>query len=202
MLADAFSGLAHIIIPRRHPALAGNEEQDGEPWRGAQAWRMHKGGDPGGRIYVTIRTGKNQMPISKAVIEAAIVGFEYQKTQIDNQISELRQMLDGDSTAGTAKSDATPRKRKKFSAAARQKMALAQKARWAKIKGTSPAPAATETAKPKRTLSAAGRAAIIAATKKMWARKRAEVAKAKSVATNKTARKKVVVKKAAPAKTA
>ena len=76
------------------------------------------------------------MPASKlnrAVIEAAIVGFQHQKTEIDNQIAELRSMLTG--SAETVTPEATPGKRKKFSAAARKRMALAQKARWAKIKG-------------------------------------------------------------------
>jgi hypothetical protein len=50
-------------------------------------------------------------------------------------------------------------------------MALAQKQRWAKIKGESekPAPALAPAPKAKRKLSAAGRAAIVAATKKRWA---------------------------------
>ena len=81
--------------------------------------------------------GKEHMPVSKLnrnIIEAAIVGFEHQKTEMDRQISELRAMLTGPAeTAATP--EATPSKRKKRSAAVRRKMALAQKARWAKIKG-------------------------------------------------------------------
>jgi hypothetical protein len=56
-------------------------------------------------------------------------------------------------------------------------MAMAQRARWAAIRGESE-PSTPEAAKPKRKLSAAGRKAIIAATKKRWALKRAEAAKA------------------------
>ena len=67
------------------------------------------------------------MPISKLnrnVIEAAIVGFEHQKTQIDSQISELRAMLtDGSTPTATTTPEATPGKRKKFSAASKRKMA-------------------------------------------------------------------------------
>jgi hypothetical protein len=113
------------------------------------------------------------MPTQKLtpeIISAAINGFESQKRRIDEQIAELRTMLpDGSPPAATP--EATPGKRKKFSAAARRKMALAQKARWAKIKGE-------QAPKPKRKLSAAGRKAIIAATKKMWAAKRAAAKKA------------------------
>jgi hypothetical protein len=49
-------------------------------------------------------------------------------------------------------------------------MALAQKARWAKIKqGSAPQPARPATKKPKRTMSAAGRKRITVAQKKRWA---------------------------------
>jgi hypothetical protein len=121
--------------------------------------------------------GEKYMPVSKLnrpVIEAAIVGFEQQKRDIDNQIAELRAMLSGGPVETAATPEAAPGKRKKFSAAARRKMALAQKARWAKIKGESEKPApAKVVAKTKRKLSAAGRKAISEATKKRWAAKRA-----------------------------
>jgi hypothetical protein len=129
-----------------------------------------------GKVQVKITKGEEHMPISKSIVEAAIVGFEHQKTQIDNQIAELRSMLSGASAEPTvATPEAAPGKRKKFSAGARRRMALAQKARWAKIKGEaeSPTPVPVVARKAKRKLSAAGRAAIIAATKKMWAAKRA-----------------------------
>ena len=51
------------------------------------------------------------------------------------------------------------RKKGTMSAAARKKISLAQKARWAKQKGT-----------PKRTISAAGRKRIAAAQRARWAR--------------------------------
>jgi hypothetical protein len=59
-----------------------------------------------------------------------------------------------------------PRKGRR-SAAVRAKMAAAQKARWARIKGNGDSEPAK---KGKRRLSAAGRAAIIAAAKARWAR--------------------------------
>jgi len=119
--------------------------------------------------------GEEHMPISKSIVEAAIVGFEEQKRQIDVQISELRAMLTGGSAETTAAPEAGPVKPKKFSPAARRRMALAQKARWAKIKGEaeSPAPSPTQVPKAKRKLSAAGLKAIIASNKKMWERRRA-----------------------------
>jgi len=104
------------------------------------------------RFCVKIGLGEEHMPVSKlnsSIIEAAIVGFEHKKTQIDNQIAELRAMLSGGPAETAATPEATPGKRKKFSAAARRKMALAQKARWAKIKGET-APAAPATAPTER----------------------------------------------------
>ena len=107
--------------------------------------------------------------LTNEIIVAAIEGYESQKTRIDVQIAELKALLSGGPIETAATPEAPTRKRKKFSAASRRKMAAAQKARWAKIKGES-APSAPEPApKKKRKLSKAGRAAIVAATKKRWA---------------------------------
>jgi len=92
-----------------------------------------------------------------------------------------------------------------MSAAARARIAEAQRKRWAASKKAAEPPAPEAAPKPKRKLSAAGRRAIIAATKKRWALKRAEGAKApsriakKSAPAKKAAVKKAAVKKAASA---
>ena len=52
-----------------------------------------------------------------------------------------------------------------FSASARRRMSLAQRARWAKAKGQAP--------KPKRTMSASARRKIAAAQRARWAKLRA-----------------------------
>src|ERR1035437_6230217 len=93
------------------------------------------------------------MPTQKLtpeIINAAILGFESQKTKIDIKIAELKAMLPG-GPAVTATPEAAPRKRKKFSAAARKRMKEAQQRRWAKIRGESepPPPARAEAPKPK-----------------------------------------------------
>ncbi len=125
--------------------------------------------------------------LTAEIIRAAIEGFESQKRRIDSQIDELRQLLNGGGAEPAAESG-TPARKRKISAAGRRRMAAAQKARWAKIRGEadgqrlsaqSPAP------KAKRKLSAAGRKAISEATKRRWALKRAEAAKA-SAPTKKT----------------
>lgn len=117
--------------------------------------------------------------LTNEIILAAIDGFESQKKQIDSQITELRQMLNGGRTESVAEPEMPLRKRKKFSAAARHRMREAQQRRWAAVRGeTKPsAPATTKSPARKRRLSAAGRKAIIAATKRRWALKRAETAK-------------------------
>jgi hypothetical protein len=129
-----------------------------------------------------------------AIIIAAITGFESQKIRIDAEIATLRSLLEGGTNPTPAATPEAPTGKRKISAAARRRMALGQKARWAKLKGESEPPAPTpEPAKAKRKLSKAGRAAIVAATKKRWALKRAEAAKSKPVV-KKSGAKKTAVK--------
>jgi hypothetical protein len=138
------------------------------------------------------------------VLLAAIQGFEVQKTRIDQQIAELRVLLSNGSRPVATTPEAAAPKRKKFSAASRRKMALSQKARWAKLRGESqPAVAATpEPIKPKRRLSAAGRRNIQEALRKRWEQRRAEAAKRSAPAIKKAAVKAPSAKaaKRAPAK--
>jgi hypothetical protein len=147
---------------------------------------------------------KADMPIQKLtpeIITAAILGFEEQKRHIDSKIAELRAMLSGGPGETAATPEASTRKPRKFSAAARRRMREAQQRRWASIRGESEpsTPATPEAPKPKRKLSAAGRKAIQDAVRRRWAQKRADAAE-------KTARKKAASKKAAikapPAKAA
>ena len=67
--------------------------------------------------------------------------------------------------------EAEPKRRRKMSAAGRARIAAAQKARWAKIRGTKPS--AKPVKKAKRTMSAAARAKISASAKKRWAKAKA-----------------------------
>jgi hypothetical protein len=140
--------------------------------------------------------------LTPEIAAAAIDGYELQKTRIDAKIAELRALLPAGSTQTAATPEAPTTKRKKFSAASRRKMALAQKARWAKIKGESePAAQPTpEAPKPKRRISREGMARIVAATKKRW---RLQKAAAKAATKRPApARKKTAVKKSAAKKTA
>ncbi len=117
---------------------------------------------------VQTKTDMPPLKLTDDILSAAMIGFEVQKFAIERKIAEIRHMLDG-GRSEPATSSETRKPRKKRSAAARRKMALAQKARWAKIKQASAPPQAVAAKPKKRKLSAAGRRAIIAATKKRWA---------------------------------
>lgn len=133
--------------------------------------------------------------LTPEILNAAIEGFEAQKRRIDNQIAELRQMLGSGPSRNQPEAASSKRK---ISAAARRRMALGQRKRWAAIKSTaeSSSQAAQEPAKPKRKLSAAGKAAIVDALKKRWATKEVEAAQRKPVVAKRAAPKKAAVKRA------
>jgi hypothetical protein len=118
--------------------------------------------------------------IAHDIIIAAIDGFEDQKKRIDAQIADLRQTLTGNSAHGVAASEPVRRKRT-MSAAARKRIADAQRKRWAAARRESGVEvrSAPEARMPKRRISAAGRKAIIEATRKRWAAYRAQKAPAK-----------------------
>lgn len=128
---------------------------------------------------------------------AAIEGFEARKRRIEDKIAEIRQMLIGGPTEPSVNPEAPAGNRKKFSAAARKKMGLAQKARWARIKGESaPPPVAPVVLKAKRQISADGLKRIAAAQRQRWAAKKAKAAETQAPV------KKAAVKKAPAKKTA
>jgi hypothetical protein len=131
--------------------------------------------------------------LTPEIISAAIEGFESQKARIDEQISELRAMLNGTQPKATAE----PQKgtRRTISAAGRKRIAEAQRQRWAAVKGASE-PAAAQPTKGKRRLSAAGRAAIVAALEKRWASKRASAGRAQPAVATRPTRKSIARKPA------
>ena len=95
--------------------------------------------------------------------------------RIESLQEELGQVLGGE-VSTPAETTEAPRKYK-FSAAARAKMRAAQKARWAKIKGT--VPSTTPAKKAKRKMSAEGLANIRAGVAKRLAAQGKAVQKAK-----------------------
>jgi hypothetical protein len=69
--------------------------------------------------------------VDNSILEAALIGLEQQKSQIDAKISEIRRRLRSGGTA--AKSEGAPGRRGKrvLSPAARKRIADATKKRWA-----------------------------------------------------------------------
>lgn len=111
---------------------------------------------------------------TEEIINAAIDGFTAQKAHLNEQIAQLRAMLNGPSPQAAAVSEPAPPKRRKMGAAARRRIAAAQKARWAKVRSESePRPAVAKASKTKRRISPEGLKRIIAATKKRWRLQRA-----------------------------
>ena len=129
---------------------------------------------------------------TQEIINAAIAGFRAQKQHIDSKIAALHNMLNHQHAAAEA-----PNRTRRISAASRRRMALAQKKRWAAIKGQSPAMSPARSEPPKRRISEEGMKRIIAATKRRRALKRAQEAKAKRAAATRTRARKLTMLKAA-----
>lgn len=89
------------------------------------------------------------------------------KTERERAQKEVLRIDAALSALGSPSSNGSKRGRPSMSAAARRKISLAQKARWAKQK-----------ARPKRTMSAAGRRRIAAAQRARWAKVKAQQKKA------------------------
>jgi hypothetical protein len=112
------------------------------------------------------------MQADNALLRAALLGYEVELDRIQRAIKDIQaELRQGAPGSGSPVEPGTRR----FSAETRERMALAQRKRWAERKGASdasaPAPAK------KRKMSAAGRKRIIEATKKRWAAYRAQKAK-------------------------
>ena len=69
-----------------------------------------------------------------ALLEAALIGYQHQAEQISEKIAEIRRQLSGKSASAgpkAATAAAVPGKKRSMSAAARKRIAAAQKKRWA-----------------------------------------------------------------------
>ena len=132
--------------------------------------------------------------LTDEIVRAAIDGFTARKTHLNQRIAELREMLNGGPAQPAAPAEPAPPKRGRMSAAARRRIAMAQKARWARVRNESePGSAKVKTPKPKRRISEEGMKRIIAATRRRWRLQRAAT-KAKSAT---AAKRRAPVRKAA-----
>ena len=107
---------------------------------------------------------KRRTGVDASLLEAALIGFEQMKRNVEEKIADIRQRLSWDGGApGTSPSRTQGRTR---SAAARRRMAAAQRKRWAAVKAKSKPP---KPAGSKGRMSAAAREKIAAAQRKRWA---------------------------------
>jgi hypothetical protein len=72
-----------------------------------------------------------------AFLMAALEGLEMQKGRIEAQITQVRSMLGGKKPKGP-KVETAPAKKRKLSPAARKRIGIAQKRRWAKFREQHP----------------------------------------------------------------
>ncbi len=115
--------------------------------------------------------------LDQRILEMAIVGYGVQREKITAKIAHVQSQLDtarGGVQVTTGVDGATPVRRRTMSAAARGRIATAQKKRWAAFHKANGEPAEAQPvkaqpAKSKRKLSAAGRRAVQDATRKRWA---------------------------------
>src|ERR1035441_5473908 len=101
-----------------------------------------------------------------ANLEIALQRLREERSRTQLQVETLDQAISViESLNGTGVSRRSSRPTRIVSAVSRRRMALAQKARWAKAKSRAP--------KPKRTMSASARKRIAAAQRARWAKIRA-----------------------------
>jgi hypothetical protein len=101
---------------------------------------------------------------------------QFQVEKLQSAISTIEAL----ETRGNANTTNRSRPKRRMSAAARRRIARAQRARWAKLRGNSKPAAGARTAErtaAKRTLSPEGRKRIAAAARARWARARAQQTK-------------------------
>ena len=129
------------------------------------------------KVTVIVRGELNAMAkYTRDILEMALAGYEQQRTALEQSIADIRSRLRGSGSGrstGSAEGnrEAGPKKRV-LSAAARKRMARAQKKRWAAVKKQAGESQKPKSAKPKRTISAAGRKRIGDAARKRWAAQR------------------------------
>ena len=136
-----------------------------------------------------------------SVLEMALVGYELQRNRIEAAIADIQAELgQGDSSrsisTATDSSEPKPPRKKRFSAAARKRMALAQKRRWQLLKAKEAPAKKTQPAAPvKRQKATAAAPARKRPVQVKAAKKAAPKAKAAVRAARKPTVKKVAAQK-------
>jgi hypothetical protein len=117
-------------------------------------------------------------------LDNALRELREKRSHAQLEIEKLDQIISGIESlngAGAAISGTATKPKHTLSASARRRISMAQKARWAKVRGGSKPKLVAKTpgtVKPKRTISPAARRKIAAAQKARWAKFRAVQKKA------------------------
>jgi len=105
----------------------------------------------------------------KDALELMLVGLQARKAHVEAVVADLQAGLTGTPAPPPPSSG-----KRSLSPEARERIAAAQRARWAKAKGK-----AGKAVPRRRTISAAGRAAIAKAQRERWAKAKAQIARLK-----------------------
>lgn len=111
-------------------------------------------------------------------MEHILAGMLAKRTRIDQDLSELRALLNPSSEPTRQAAAQDKPKRHTMSAAGRKAIAAAQRKRWARVRAEQGEPVMARMGGGKRKLSIAGRGAISRASKARWARERQQKAMA------------------------
>lgn len=83
-----------------------------------------------------------------SMLQMALIGFQIERDRIEGKIQELRSKLKGKGGPMTSGGEASAPRKRQLSDAARKRIAMAQKRRWAEHRKRA-AQAKTQSAKPK-----------------------------------------------------
>jgi hypothetical protein len=77
---------------------------------------------------------------NRDLLEAAIIGYQTKIAELQQRITELRMRLDGDSSPANSANHSKPVKppKRTMTAAAKRKLSLAAKRRWAQLRRKHP----------------------------------------------------------------
>jgi hypothetical protein len=114
--------------------------------------------------------------LNPEILAAALEGLEAQRARLDAHIAQTRRLL-GTRPQEPAAAAETPRPKRKMSAAARKRISIATRKRWAEhhrklaaaAQSSKPPAAVAKPPRRKRKMSAAARKRISDATRKRWA---------------------------------
>jgi hypothetical protein len=108
-----------------------------------------------------------------AGLESVVSQLRVERTNLVTQLRQVDAALSVLGKANGGRSHATPR-RKGMSASARKKISLAQRGRWARVKGQQKVVSIARPKPGKRTMSASARRKIAAAQRMRWAKVKRE----------------------------